>query len=552
MGFKESLYDELKFLLSGKGMPYEKVCIMVAMIISVILSVLLSGNFGKDAPVVIIDVDNSRYSRELITKIDASEYMKVTSVINSPAKPEDFFYRDQAIAVIYFPQGLEKNRYTKSAAPVGVFYDNTNTAQSADIKVALNEIIAIDNAQAAGGSGSGLTLNDRVLFNPAGSTSNAQTQGFLFFFGAMFFTFATIGMIPRLKLGHQYEQTILNGTPWDLVGRIIPYCFCLTVASFMGLAVLRVWGDLVFSGRVVEFLLIQIFMTLTIGVLSIWVGWTAANPGIASSRMILFIPGGFIFGGVTSPLSHLSPWVVDLAHIFPLTWQFHFTRDIIQRGASLPEISSEIGAFFVYMSVVGILFAWRFNKSRNELLQTEPEKVEQLQAPKIEEEISEGEKIKNILVPTDGSGQAFKALLKAIQVAQFYEAKITLLMCVELEKEVSAFEQVSLSGYIPTELHIAAHDFLSDLMAVVPSDIKVKTRVEIGDPAETILDFAKYEKINLIVMGKSGLKTLGADATGSVANYVKENATCQVVLVEGMADDWADDENFLDNKLPQK
>ena len=470
-------------------------------------------------------------------------------MINSPAKPEEFFYRDQAIAVIYFPQGLEKNRYSSSAAPIGVFYDNTNTAQSADIKGALNEIVAIDNAMAAGGSGSsGLTLNDRVLFNPAGSTSNAQTQGFLFFFGAMFFTFATIGMIPRLRLSHQYEPTILNGTPWDLVGRIIPYCFCLTVASFMGLAVLRVWGDLVFSGRVVEFLLIQVFMTLTIGILSIFMGWTAANPGIASSRMILFIPGGFIFGGVTSPLSHLSGWVVDLAHIFPLTWQFHFTRDIIQRGASLPAISSEIGAFFIYMSAVGLLFTWRFNKSRKELLASQPETVEQVQTPKVEEEIVEGEKIKNILVPTDGSGQAFKALLKAIQVAQFYEARITLLMCLELEKEISAFEQVSLSGYIPTELHIAAHDFLSDLMAVVPSDIKVKTRVEIGDPAETILDFAKYEKINLIVMGKSGLKTLGTEDTGSVAQYVKDNATCQVVLVEGMPDDWADDENFLEKK----
>ena len=546
MGFKNSLQDELKFLLSGKGMPYEKVCIMVAMIISVILSVLLSGNFGKDAPVVIIDMDNSRYSRELITKIDASEYMKVTATINSPAKPEEFFYRDQAIAVIYFPQGLEKNRYSSSAAPIGVFYDNTNTAQSADIKGALNEIVAIDNAMASGSSGSsGLTLNDRVLFNPAGSTSNAQTQGFLFFFGAMFFTFATIGMIPRLKLSHQYEPTILNGTPWDLVGRITPYCFCLTVASFMGLAVLRVWGDLVFSGRVVEFLLIQVFMTLTIGVLSIWVGWTAANPGIASSRMILFIPGGFIFGGVTSPLSHLSGWVVDLAHIFPLTWQFHFTRDIIQRGASLPEISSEIGAFFIYMSIVGLLFTWRFNKSRNELLASQPA-VEQVQAPKVEEEIQE--KVKNILVPTDGSGQAFKALLKAIQVAEFYEARITLFMCVELEKEVSAFEQVSLSGYIPTELNIAAHDFLSDLMLVVPSDIKVKTRVEIGDPGETIVDFAKYDKCNLIVMGQSGFNHSGKGEIGSVAQYVKENADCQVVLTEGMPDDWADDENFLAKK----
>jgi|GEM_PF-85122 len=548
MGFKESLYDELKFLLSGKGMPYEKVCIMVAMIISVILSVILSGNFGKDAPVVIIDLDNSRYSRELITKIDASEYMKVTAVINSPSNPEDFFYRDQAIAVIYFPQELEKNRYSSTAAPIGVFYDNTNTAQSADIKVALNEIVGIENAMASGGSSSGLTLNDRILFNPAGSTSNAQTQGFLFFFGAMFFVFATIGMIPRLKLSHQYEPTILNGTPWDLIGRITPYCFCLTVASFLGLAVLRVWGDLVFSGRVVEFLLIQIFMTLTIGVISIFVGWTAANPGIASSRMILFIPGGFILGGVTSPLSHLSPVVVDLAHIFPLTWQFHFTRDIIQRGASLPAISSEIGAFFIYMSIVGILFTWRFNKSRAELLATKPETVEEIETPQVAEEISTDAKIKNILVPTDGSGQAFKALLKAIQVAEFYEARITLLMCVELEKEISAFEQVSLSGYIPTELNIAAHDFLSDLMLVVPSEIKVKTRVEIGDPAETIINFAKYEKINLIVMGKSGLKTLGADATGSVAAYVKENAPCQVVLVEGMPDDWADDENFLEKK----
>ena len=110
MGFKESLHDEVKFLLSGKGMPYEKVCIMVAMIISVILSVILSGNFGKDAPVVIIDLDNSRYSRELISKIDASEYMKVTDVINSAVNPEEFFYRDKAVAVVYFPQGLEKNR----------------------------------------------------------------------------------------------------------------------------------------------------------------------------------------------------------------------------------------------------------------------------------------------------------------------------------------------------------------------------------------------------------------------------------------------------------
>ena len=188
MGFKKSLLDEVKFLFSGKGMPYEKVCIMVAMVISVVLSVMLSGNFSKDAPVAVIDLDNSRYSRELITKIDSSEYMKVTSILNSPVNPETLCYRDKVVAVVFLPQGLEKNRYSGDAAPIGIFYDNSNTAQTADIKEAMPEIVAIDNAMASGGSSGGLTLNSRNLFNPAGSTSNTQTQGFLFFFGAMFFT----------------------------------------------------------------------------------------------------------------------------------------------------------------------------------------------------------------------------------------------------------------------------------------------------------------------------------------------------------------------------
>ena len=551
MGFKESFFDEVKFLFSGKGMPYEKVCIMVAMVISVFLSFILAGNFGKDAPVAVIDLDNTKYSRELITKINSSEYMEVTSIINFPMNPEELCYRDQVIAVIYLPQGLEKNFYSNSAAPVGVFYDNTNTAQTADLKEALPEIVAIDNAMHFGSEEStGLVLNSRVLFNPAGSTSNTQTQGFLFFFGAMFFTFATIGMIPRLRLSKRYEEMLLGGTVWDLIGRILPYSLCLLVSFVLGLAVLRVWGDLVFSGRLIEFLIIEIFMVLTIGMLSIFMGWTAANPGIASSRMILFIPGGFILGGVTSPTSHLASWVVSFSHIFPLTWQFHFTRDIIQRGASLPAISSEIGAFMVYMAIVAILLCVRFSKSRQEILsqpkaETEPE--ETAQAAPVEESLS-GVKIKHVLVPTDGSGQAFKALLKAIQIAEFYEARISLLMCVEFEKEISAFEQVSLSGYVPAELNLAAHEFLSDLLEVVPSDIKVKTRVEIGEPGETIVDFAKYEKCDVIVMGEKGFGNFEKKDIGSIAHYVKENSTCPVVLVEGMPDDWADDDNFLSKK----
>ena len=536
MGFINSFKDEIKFLFSGKGMPYEKVCLMVAMIISVFLSVLLAGNFAKDAPVIVIDLDNSKYSRELITQIDSSEYMRVKAVLNVPTTPNDLFYRDEADAVIYLPEGLEKNFYSGSSAPVGIFYDNSNTAQTADIKAAMNELIAINNAMMTGSSG-GLVLNDRNLFNPAGSTSNTQTQGFLFFFGSMFFVFATIGMVPRLRLTKQLDKILLDGTPWDLIGRILPYAACMVVSFFFGLAILRVWGDLVFSGRVVDFLLIQIVYAVMLGMLSVLIGWTASNPGIASSRMILFIPGGFILGGVTSPLSHLSPWVVTASHIFPLTWEFHFTRDIIQRGATLPQISSEIGAFMIYVAIVAVLLSLRFNTKRNDLIKTR--QAETLQGVQVPEEAL----IKNILVPTDGSGQAFKALLQAIDIAQAWGARITLMMCVKIEEDIAAFEQVSLGGYIPSELNAAAYEFLNELRQVIPSEIEVKIRVEVGEPAEEIVNAsAAYD---LLVMGNRGFGGFDVEGLGSVAKYVQENCSKPIIFAKGMPSDWDEENNFV-------
>ncbi len=541
MGFVNSLKDETKFLFSGKGMPYEKVCLTVAAIISVFLSVLLAGNFAKDAPVIVIDLDNSRCSRELITQIDASEYMRVKAVINVATTPDELFFRDEADAVIYLPEGLEKNFYDGDAAPIGIFYDNSNTAQTADIKAAMNELVAINNAKISGGSSGGLTLNDRNLFNPAGSTSNTQTQGFLFFFGSMFFVFATIGMVPRLRLTKQLDKILLDGTPWDIVGRVIPYSACMVVSFFVGLAILRVWGDLVFSGRVVDFLLIQIVYAVMLGMLSVLIGWTASNPGIASSRMILFIPGGFILGGVTSPLSHLSPWVVTASHIFPLTWLYHFTRDIIQRGASLSQISSEIGAFMIYVAIVAILLSLRFHTKRNDLLKSiQGELVEKFDIPQSTSDAT----IKNILVPTDGSGQAFKALLQAIDIASAWGARLTLMMCVKIDDDIAAFEQVSLGGYIPSELNAAAWKFLSELRQVVPSEIDVKTRVEVGDPAEEIVNAATTGNSDLVVMGTRGFGDMDADSTGSVAKFVQENCPKPVIFSKGMPADWDTENNF--------
>lgn len=150
-----------------------------------------------------------------------------------------------------------------------------------------------------------------------------------------------------------------------------------------------------------------------------------------------------------------------------------------------------------------------------------------------------------ILVPTDGSGQAFRAVNEAIQLAAVTGAQLTLLMVVDLNKHVAAFEQVSLSGYVPAELKIAAYQFLADLMHVIPSEIKARTRVEVGNPSEVICDVADEEQSDLIIMGSRGFGTFRSMLVGSVSHYVLQQVHCPVLIVKGMPDDWDDEENYL-------
>jgi ABC-2 type transport system permease protein len=157
------------------GMPYEKVAMLVAVVCAVLFTVLLGNNFIEEAPVAVIDLDNSKYSHELIQEMDASPYIDINTVFHSAVNPKALFYRDRFAAVVYFPKDLEKNRYSEAAGQIGVFYDNTSIAQNADIMEALNTIVAEENNKLSAPETSraerGITLRDRLLFNPQGSAA---------------------------------------------------------------------------------------------------------------------------------------------------------------------------------------------------------------------------------------------------------------------------------------------------------------------------------------------------------------------------------------------
>jgi nucleotide-binding universal stress UspA family protein len=65
----------------------------------------------------------------------------------------------------------------------------------------------------------------------------------------------------------------------------------------------------------------------------------------------------------------------------------------------------------------------------------------------------------------------------------------------------------------------------------VPKGMDVKTVFRIGPDAATILEFAKAEQIDAIILGRHGHSSVGKTLFGSVAEKIVRKADCAVLVV---------------------
>lgn len=135
-----------------------------------------------------------------------------------------------------------------------------------------------------------------------------------------------------------------------------------------------------------------------------------------------------------------------------------------------------------------------------------------------------------ILVPFDGSEHARRALKRAVYLAERCGAKLGLLYVVDLNKKISALEQVSTGGYVPSEFKEEGYRMLAAAMHQIPKEIAAENIVEIGRPSEVIIETCKKEQYDLIVMGSRGLGNIQQLFMGSVSRYVLYHAPCPVMI----------------------
>jgi nucleotide-binding universal stress UspA family protein len=141
----------------------------------------------------------------------------------------------------------------------------------------------------------------------------------------------------------------------------------------------------------------------------------------------------------------------------------------------------------------------------------------------------------SIVVGTDGSETAGKAVLQATELARQVGASVSL---------VSAYEPVSGNRLreekreVPKDMEWMVNPredveaTLKDAAERVEgAGVKVDTFAREGDAADAILDVAEETHADLIVVGNKGMTGTKRFLLGSVPNKVSHHAPCSVLII---------------------
>lgn len=134
----------------------------------------------------------------------------------------------------------------------------------------------------------------------------------------------------------------------------------------------------------------------------------------------------------------------------------------------------------------------------------------------------------NVLVATDGSEHSMKAVQRGVELAEKEGARVTLMAVALYAKDID-----EMPPNIQDKLESQAAAALKKAKAVFDEKgIGVEMVLEAGIvPANNILRKAEEAKIDLIVLGSTGVTGFKRVLMGSTAAKVVANAPCSVTVI---------------------
>ena len=313
----------------------------------------------RDLPTVVVDQDQTRYSRELMDDMRATKTFEITEVTNDPAAARELIARGVVRVGVVVPPDFHDKRAHGENAPFLVLIDGSDSNVSAQALASINGLVAQHNLDAARAAGVKPVMSAQpiVLFNPEGRTANYIIPGLiaiLLQLAAM--VLASIAIVKEREQGTMEQLLVTPIHPIGLVlGKLAPYLVIGLIEMATILFIMR-WGFAVpINGSLLLLFataIVYLFALLAMG-LAISMRARTQIEGVQMAQMLL-LPSIFLSGYIF-PVAGLPRVLYWIGRALPATHMIDIMRGAVLRSAGpfdlLPSILALLGIGVVLVSL---------------------------------------------------------------------------------------------------------------------------------------------------------------------------------------------------------
>jgi ABC-2 type transport system permease protein len=326
-----------------------------------------------NVPIIIVDQDHSRLSRELTTALRSSDSLSIVGFANSPAELPPMTRREEAYACVMFPLHFERDVLAGRSPRVAIVLDGSNTLIGG---TALNAIRTIVGTYQVGvdrrvleatGFPAGsvptvarpIIMTGRQLFNP---TSNYSY--FLLIVLVCAASQSVLRMITGMSIGLDSYKELRDSVKTDMPS--IPWLFATKVAGTCCLAIPVVFGAaasvLTLFGMPHRGSLPLIFSALAVYVvIHVCMGYGyygMCKSYILSTHLHLFMAVVLFFlSGFTWPYYAMPPAVQAITPFIPIFHMNCIMRKVNLVGATAGWVLPHLVALAVWLVIA---YAWGY------------------------------------------------------------------------------------------------------------------------------------------------------------------------------------------------
>ncbi|MEK7819453.1 MAG: ABC transporter permease [Bacteroidota bacterium] len=324
----------------------------------------------KNISIVLLDYDNSKVSREIISKISNSGYFNIEYVTQNYKEIGNYLDEGKASVGVIIPNGFEKKLLRNESSTLQLLIDGSegNTAAIAQsyIQQIINQYsIELLSSKIGKISRSSITAEIRVWYNPALKSRNFIVPGVLVILLMLTtMSLTSMAIVKEREIGTLEQLMVTPIKPTELmIGKILPYVLIGLINITVVLLVINFGFGIEIKGSIFLFyILTGIFLlnSLGLGLLISTIAKTQQE-ALMFGMMFIFQPmlnlSGFVFA------IDLMPKLFQFAsYLIPVKYYLIIVRSIILKGVGISELWSSALALLILGSIILGLSIKRFHK----------------------------------------------------------------------------------------------------------------------------------------------------------------------------------------------